>query len=235
MDVIPVIDVRHGVAVAAARGDRANYMPIRTPLCEGSAPASVVEGYARLFAFPILYVADLDGIEGRGRNVGLAQELAPVISGATLWIDDGGRPREAAARIAAGQASIPVIGTESLAGEADVEVLRSLPAESYVLSLDFKGEDFMGPRDVLDEPDHWPERIIVMTLKRIGSGEGPDIKRVADIVARANGKRVYAAGGVRDRADIEALHEVGAAGVLVATALHSGQIKTGDLREIAGF
>ena len=37
-----------------------------------------------------------------------------------------------------------------------------------------------------------------------------------DIVARAGGRRIYAAGGVRDRADIEALAAAGAAGVLVA-------------------
>ena len=51
----------------------------------------------------------------------------------------------------------------------------------------------------------------------------------------AGGRRVYAAGGVRNRADIEALHAAGAAGVLIATALHTGTIKAGDLQEIAGL
>ena len=74
-----------------------------------------------------------------------------------------------------------------------------------------------------------------MTLARVGSGEGPDLRRVADIVARAGACRIYAAGGVRDRADIEALHAAGAAGVLIATALHSGTIKAGDLEEITGL
>ena len=36
MDVIPVIDVRHGLAVAAVRGQRADYRPLVTPLAEGS-------------------------------------------------------------------------------------------------------------------------------------------------------------------------------------------------------
>ena len=54
-------------------------------------------------------------------------------------------------------------------------------------------------------------------------------------VSRAGGRRIYAAGGVRDRADMIALHAAGAAGVLVATALHAGTIKAGDLEEIAGL
>lgn len=235
MDVVPVIDVRNGVAVAAIRGEREAYRPLATPLAEGSDPVEIARGYARLFTFPILYVADLDGIEGRGRNAGLASGLATAIPGCVVWIDDGMRPRDAAARIASPGNGLPVIGTESIVGEADVVALRALPPTGYVLSLDFRGEGFVGPAAVLDDADHWPQNIIVMTLQRVGSGEGPDVGRVAEVVARANGRRVYAAGGVRDRGDIEALHEVGATGALVATALHAGKIKAGDLREIAGF
>jgi phosphoribosylformimino-5-aminoimidazole carboxamide ribonucleotide (ProFAR) isomerase len=47
-------------------------------------------------------------------------------------------------------------------------------------------------------------------------------------------RRVFAAGGVRNMDDIRALRDAGAAGVLVASALHEGNIKTGDLQEIAG-
>ena len=68
MQIIPVIDVRHGLAVRAVRGDRSNYRPIVTPLSASADPVDVVRGYMRLFPFKALYVADLDGIEGRGRK-----------------------------------------------------------------------------------------------------------------------------------------------------------------------
>ncbi len=100
MDVIPVIDVRHGVAVAAVRGRRADYKPLVTPLAAGSDPAAIARGYAALFTFPLLYVADLDGIEGRGRNADLARELARAVPGTRLWIDDGTPAADAARRIA---------------------------------------------------------------------------------------------------------------------------------------
>ena len=235
MDVIPVIDVRYGVAVAAVRGRRADYQPLVTPLAAGSDPAGIARGYAALFTFPLLYVADLDGIEGRGRNAGLAKVLAGAVPNTQLWIDDGTPAREAAQRIAKEQNATLVIGTESLGGLDDVATLRALPRDGYVLSLDFKDDRLAGPQQVLDEAQHWPHAVIVMTLARVGSGDGPDLARIAAIVARAGDRRIYAAGGVRNRADIEALHAAGAAGVLIATALHAGTIKAGDLEEIAGL
>ena len=78
MDVIPVIDVAQGRVVRAARGDRANYKPIETRLAAGSDPASIARGYKSLFPFRRIYVADLDGIEGRGRNVHLVPAISSV-------------------------------------------------------------------------------------------------------------------------------------------------------------
>jgi phosphoribosylformimino-5-aminoimidazole carboxamide ribotide isomerase len=235
MDVIPVIDVRHGVAVAAVRGQRADYRPLATPLAAGSDPVAVARGYAALFTFSVLYVADLDGIEGRGRDVGLAAKLGAALPGTRLWVDDGTVVNQAAQRVAAHSGTTLVIGTESLGAPEDVVALRALPRNAYVLSLDFRGDDFVGPPPVLAEAEYWPDNVIVMTLARVGAGEGPDTVRVAEIAKRAVDRRVYAAGGVRGRGDIQALHAAGAAGVLVATALHRGTLKAGDLEEIAGL
>ena len=90
-----------------------------------------------------------------------------------LWVDDGASAREAGQRIAEATHVTPVVGSESLRGDDDVAVLRALPPDRYVLSLDFKDDRFVGPAAVLDEPQHWPHAVIVMTLARVGSGEGP--------------------------------------------------------------
>jgi phosphoribosylformimino-5-aminoimidazole carboxamide ribotide isomerase len=145
------------------------------------------------------------------------------------------RARDAADRIEEQPDVTPVMGTESLRGSNDVAAMRALPPDAYVLSLDFKDDEFTGPVAVLDEPRHWPDNVIVMTLSRVGARLGPAIAEVAAIVSRAGSRRIYAAGGVRDRADIVALHAAGAAGVLVATALHAVTLQAGDLKEIAGL
>jgi phosphoribosylformimino-5-aminoimidazole carboxamide ribotide isomerase len=230
MDVIPVIDMRQGRAVRATGGRRADYRPLLTPLAEGSDPVAVALGLQSLFAFRRLYVADLDGIEGRGPNAELPGRLAAVLLGVDLWVDDGASPLVRGLR----SGVTTVIGSECLKNEEDPAALRALARDAYVLSLDFTGDRFAGPPAVLEDAAHWPDRIIVMTLARVGSGAGPDLRRVADIVVRAGGRSVYAAGGVRDRADVEALCDAGAVGVLVASALHANKITAGDLEAIAG-
>jgi HisA/HisF family protein len=227
MDVIPVIDVRHGVAVHARRGQRDQYKPLETPLARGSDPVAVARGLLSFFPFRSIYAADLDGIEGRGRHEGLAARLTAVLPGVEFWIDCGVTAAAARAGV------LPVVGSESLADD-DLERLRKEPGGLFALSLDFRGDSFVGPRALLEDAGLWPERVIVMTLARVGAGEGPDLQRVAAIGARAGARRVYAAGGVRHLADLKALRGAGAAGALVATALHAGTITAGDLIEIAG-
>ncbi len=107
-------------------------------------------------------------------------------------------------------------------------------SRDWILSLDFRGDEFQGPREILDNAEAWPDRVIVMTLARVGANEGPDYALLKSIIARAGARRVFAAGGVRGRDDLLALRDAGAAGVLIASALHDGKIKTGDLDEIAG-
>ncbi len=230
MDIIPVIDVRHGVAVHARHGQRSTYRPLATPLAQGCDPVVVARGFLSLFAFPTMYVADLDGIEGRGRNAELPRQLAAALPGVALWIDDGSSPDE----LLSGGGAMSVIGSESLGGADDLKRLRDKPADHYVLSLDFRDETFLGPQALLENAALWPDRVIVMTLARVGAGEGADQRTLSAIVARAAGRRVYAAGGVRSLADLEALRAAGAVGALVATALHAGTITAGDLLEIAG-
>jgi phosphoribosylformimino-5-aminoimidazole carboxamide ribotide isomerase len=112
--------------------------------------------------------------------------------------------------------------------------MQALPDEGYVLSLDFKASRFVGPAGLLSTSTFWPRRVIVMTLARVGSGEGPDLDRLSEIVARAQGRAVYAAGGVRNADDLAAIQDTGAAGALIASALHAGTITAGDLIKIAG-
>jgi phosphoribosylformimino-5-aminoimidazole carboxamide ribotide isomerase len=227
MQIIPVIDVRHGLAVRAFRGDRSNYRPIVTPLSPSADPIELARGYIRLFPFEVIYIADLDGIEGRGANRELPQRLCEAAGLKEAWVDNG------ASSLA--DFGLPpvrqVLGSESLAAGIPPEARST---RDWILSLDFRGDEFQGPREILDDASTWPDRIIVMTLARVGANDGPDYALLKSIIARAGQRQVFAAGGVRGRDDLLALSDAGTAGVLIASALHDGKIKTGDLEEIAG-
>lgn len=233
MDIIPVLDVAHGQVVHAVEGKRSAYRPIVTPLANSTEPADLARGLRALFPFRKIYVADLDGIEGRGRNTRLVPSLSQVLPHTEIWIDAGTGSRGAARAVLAAPIATLVVGSESLeSARVWHDIVAEAPSRT-VLSLDFRGDEFMGPEALLDDPTHWPSRVIVMTLDRVGSGGGPDIARLQEIALRAGSRRVYAAGGVRDRGDLDRIRSAGAAGALVASALHAQKITAGDLREIA--
>ncbi|WP_261403065.1 HisA/HisF-related TIM barrel protein [Chenggangzhangella methanolivorans] len=96
-----------------------------------------------------------------------------------------------------------------------------------MLSLDHDASGPIGPAAVHDDPSLWPEKIIVMTLGRVDSG--PDFERLQSVVSRADGRAVYAAGGVRGIEDLRALQGIGVAGALVASALHDGRLSGREL------
>ena len=234
MDIIPVLDVARGQVVHAVEGKRTAYRPIETPLANSTEPADLARGLRALFPFRKIYVADLDGIEGRGRNTRLVPSLSQVLPHTEIWIDAGTGSRGAARAVLAAPIATLVVGSESL---ENARVWHDIVAEApprTVLSLDFRGNEFMGPEALLDDPTLWPARVIVMTLDRVGSGGGPDVARLQEIASRAGSRRVYAAGGIRDRADLDRIRAAGAAGALVASALHAQKITAGDLKEIAG-
>lgn len=232
MEVVPVIDVARGEVVRGVKGDRASYRPIVTPLCEGSTPAAIAGALMQTFAFRKLYVADLDGIEGRGRNVHLVPALSAALGSCEIWLDAGVASRHAARAVLAAPVAALVVGSESVESVEEFRAIFTDHPQRTVLSLDFRGDEFMGPRQLLDDAALWPHRIIVMTLARVGSHAGPDLERLGEVMGRAGARKVYAAGGIRDRDDLAAVRAAGAAGVLVASALHAGHITAKDIRDV---
>ena len=62
----------------------------------------------------------------------------------------------------------------------------------------------------------------MLDLARVGSGEGPDVALIAELHGAFPDLELLAGGGVRSVDDLRALDAAGAAGALVATALHRG-------------
>ncbi|HXE26825.1 MAG TPA: HisA/HisF-related TIM barrel protein [Roseiarcus sp.] len=228
MQAIPVIDLMGGEVVRARMGERSAYRPLESPLSPSSDPIAVVSGLIAVYPFPILYVADLDAIEGKGDNLSALRRLRSNFPALEMWIDNGAAD-EAALEALAGLGA-PVIGSESQRDGA--LVARHRDSRRVVLSLDFRGEAFQGPPGILAEPALWPRRVIVMTLARVGAGAGPDLERLGAIRSIAQNCEIYAAGGVRDATDLKALKAAGASGALIATALHQRRIVRADLEAI---
>ncbi|MGJ0508450.1 MAG: HisA/HisF-related TIM barrel protein [Methylocystis sp.] len=232
MQVIPVIDIRNGAAVRAIAGRRETYAPLATPLAASSAPRDVALGLFTLHRFAALYVADLDAIEGRGDNRAAILDIAEAVAPARLWVDAGWTQAADAAPWRQSDSIDLVFGSETLKSAQEALALRDDPRA--ILSLDVSTQGVLGDPRLHADAAFWPARVIVMTLARVGAGQGPDVSLLREIGARAGRRRVYAAGGVRGLDDLRSLKAAGAAGALIATALHEGRLTAADLAALAG-
>jgi phosphoribosylformimino-5-aminoimidazole carboxamide ribotide isomerase len=233
MELIPVLDVMQGRVVRAVRGDRRAYQPIVSSLCPGSDPVTVAQTLCRHTAASVLYVADLDALQGGAVQVGVLRDVVAALPGVRLWLDAGFADVRAVRRLMAPlgpdvAARIdPVYASESL---QDVQALAEVvdpadaPGRRAILSLDRRGGQRLDPAGCWERPGLWPARVIVMTLERVGAGTGPDLDTLAEVQRRSPSTRFIGAGGVRDAGDLSAARQAGATAWLVASALHDGRL-----------
>lgn len=224
MEIIPVIDIRQGQVVHAVEGQRQNYRPLKTSLSASISPENIVQAFIYTFPFQTIYIADLDAIEGGSNNDHLIEQLHDKFNSLDFWIDQG-------ISSANNLNNLPrwkhVIGSETnILPETINEIITLAP--DVILSLDFQTNAFLGDQDLLQQSKLWPERIIIMSLARVGSNSGPDYELASSLKNITGGRKIYVAGGIRNEVDLQALNDMGIEGVLIATALHTQQI-TGDI------
>jgi phosphoribosylformimino-5-aminoimidazole carboxamide ribotide isomerase len=227
--IIPVLDLKHGVVVRARAGDRANYHPIVSSLSTDSAPVNVLRGLLGLASFPVVYIADLDAIAREGDHRAALSALIDANPGIAFWLDGGFTTLESAGP-ALRPGVVPVFGSETVVdAEALAAMLGTLGADGFILSLDYRGDEFLGDPGIVRRIELWPNRLILMTLDRVGTAGGPDVEALGRLRRLAVPRAIFAAGGVRDESDIVVLKEKGVAGALVATALHDGRLSAASL------
>jgi phosphoribosylformimino-5-aminoimidazole carboxamide ribotide isomerase len=245
MRVVPVIDLKDGTAVHAVRGERERYRPVRAD------PLSIARAFRSELGLDELYVADLDAIGGeseRGPAGGVGDHgamLAALAREARVMVDAGvSEPARARALLDLGAHRV-VVGTETLSGpDALDRLLAELPDGGVILSVDLREGRLLSPDAqlvglaALDAVARLHRsglrEAIVLDLARVGSDAGPDVALIAELHAAFPDLELLAGGGVRDVEDLRALDAAGAAGALVATALHSGVIGARELEGLRG-
>ena len=233
MEVIPVIDLKDGAVVHARMGMRSAYAPIETALSPTSRPTDVARGLLSIFPFKKFYVADLNAIENKDNNNAALKRLSLDFPELVFWVDAGIADVHHAQRWFEAGLGHLVLGSET---QRDSDLIRFLCRNNRtILSLDFRGDAFLGPASLLNEANIWPTNVIVMTLARVGSASGPDMNWLTTIKSRAANRQVYAAGGVRDANDLASLAAAGIAGALVATSLHNGKLTGAQIARLSGL
>jgi phosphoribosylformimino-5-aminoimidazole carboxamide ribotide isomerase len=244
--VIPVIDLKDGRAVHAVGGRRDHYRPIQSVLHPTSDPISLARAFHDSLGLQTLYVADLDAIAGIDRNRDLYQELISV--GISLWIDAGVTDARSAAELLSVDSSALTIvaGLETLRGpRALYEIVKLTGTERVVFSLDLFGgkplvaalADWEGAEPVTlvtEAFDAGVRQILVLELSRVGTSRGVGTQSlIARIHESHPSIRLNMGGGISRIEDVVELEQLGAAGVLIGTALHDGRIGGRELARLA--
>jgi phosphoribosylformimino-5-aminoimidazole carboxamide ribotide isomerase len=237
--VVPVIDLKAGTAVHAVRGQRERYRPVHSIIAgDDGDPLALARAFRAQLGLDELYVADLDAIAGAGD--GHAALIATLAREARLMVDAGVSNAARARALLDRGAHRVIVGTETLSGtEALDRLLAELPDGAVILSVDLREGRLLSPdaqlagQPALDALTRLRRpglrEAIVLDLARVGSGAGPDVALIATMRAAFPDLELLAAGGVRDVDDLHALEAAGAAGALVATAVHRGVIGRREL------
>ena len=181
-----------------------------------------------LYPFKYLYIADLDAIQGNGNHAAQIKNIQKDFPDLEIWLDAGFKTSEAIEAWQNGKVRI-VLGSESLVSIDSYKAMLKACRTAPILSLDFKFGHFLGPQPLINDPQLWPNEVIVMTLDQVGSQSGPDLAQLKVIKNLWSVAAIYAAGGIRSVDDLNTLKAQNYAGALIASALHNGKIGKAEL------
>ncbi|MFQ5803942.1 MAG: HisA/HisF-related TIM barrel protein [Candidatus Methylomirabilales bacterium] len=244
MRLIPVLDIRGGIAVHAQRADRERYGPVQSSLTSSANPLVLLERFHAALKCDEVYVADLDALEQTGDNLAVVKRLAGHVEGVSLLVDAGVRSAADARRLLDISATRVVLASETSAGPHQVaEIAHGVGFDNVVCSLDLRQRSVVWatPDSPLRTPDDalaslsvaGIRSVIILEMDRIGAETGVDSHFLAPLIRRYPEMKILVGGGVRDVQDLLILRGIGTAGALVATAIHRGTLSGDDLGLLA--
>jgi phosphoribosylformimino-5-aminoimidazole carboxamide ribotide isomerase len=241
MEIIPVIDLAHGVAVQAKAGERARYRPVESSLTPGVVgdPLALIQAYRGALAARECYVADLDAIQSGGLQRQSLRDLARQGSPCRLLVDAGVTTSDDALELLALGVDRVVVGLETLPGfDHLTAILAAAGPERVVFSLDLsQGRPVLHPSNrrldgaapaVVSLASRavaaGVKTLLVLDVGRVGTGGGVDLHLLRELRRRFPSERLLAGGGIGGRHDLDRIRDVGCDGALVATAIHTGLV-----------
>jgi phosphoribosylformimino-5-aminoimidazole carboxamide ribotide isomerase len=241
--VIPVLDLKDGIAVHAVGGIRSHYGPLRSILHPDPNPVELGRAYRDILGLSELYLADLDAISGQGPNVALYRDIAEF--GLSLWVDAGLKIQDDVGPLLGEPIPSIVAGLETVQGSRALKAMIDLVEPGrLVFSLDlFEGRTLKKNREEwgTDDPlelglaliELGIRRILVLDLSRVGKrgGIGTD-ELIAALREASPAIELSVGGGIACVADLIRIRSAGASAVLVGSAFHDATIGPHELAEL---
>jgi len=241
--VIPVIDLLEGQVVHAIRGERKYYAPIKSILCSSPDPAMVALSFRDNLGLNDVYIADLNAIQGSGRTHHRRIAALAGNEKISIMLDTGISVIKQAEECLDLGVRKAVIGSETLRSFTDLgEFPIKIGRNRLTFSLDMRNGQIiaacpriraMSPLEMLRHlrDEGWQESIL-LDLGRVGTGTGFDRRLLSEARAAFPDIDLLVGGGISGPEQMTELQDLGAAGVLIATAFHTGVITAQHIRNL---
>ncbi len=182
-----------------------------------------------------LHVIDLDAVFRSGSNRKLVEE---IIRSSKIPVQYGGGVRsskDAESWSAAGAERV-IVGTAAFSGRSALrEIVESLGRRGVAVALDFQGGEVvtegwtrrsgLGVVEALRGVESAGVEVLLATaVERDGTANGPDFETMSLLRASTQAELI-AAGGIRNRADLERLASIGVEGAVLGRPLYEGTVK----------
>lgn len=222
--IIPVLDIKDGVAVSGKSGKRETYKPLKTIFCKSSNPYEIAKSLKAAGALRI-YIADLDAIDRTGSNFGIVDKINKKIP---VMLDAGASSiRDVTEHLKI--ADKVIIATETLKNIKDLDgIFGTLDRDNIILSVDIMDNkifskhanfDFKKLISKIDEIS--PQEIIILDISRVGTEKGVNLELIEKFMRLRTS--IIIGGGITRR-DVKILDEFGVDKFLVGSALHRGEL-----------
>ncbi|WFN34075.1 HisA/HisF-related TIM barrel protein [Methanogenium sp. S4BF] len=214
MDILLAIDIMDGYVVQGQSGNRAGYRPLDWGLVSDAAPAAYTAAMKPVYG----YVADLDGIEGTGRDN--EEDVRACCRLLEKSYVNRGRREFIVSEEDRRAGIFPVISTET--GGQDLAAYHG-----GALTVDLKADRIYPtgetPASFLKTANGWDYDVcIVINLGSVGTERGLP-PYLAEMRSAYEGILFYG-GGMASESDCAVVSEEGYDGALVATAVHHRKI-----------
>ena len=239
MQIIPVIDIRNGIAVRAVAGQRSQYRAIESQLTTSAEPAEVLMALNTKLNCTACYVADLDAIERQHLNRCSIAEMART--GVSLIVDAGVKTVEQIEALLEIGVDRVVLSSESINDFSQLKsMIEPFDPASLIFSIDLKNCNLLVSDPCWDgKPPIEMARfvfecglrqLIALDLAAVGTGRGvPTLELCQQIKSLLPDITIISGGGVASVKCIEEAVQAGLDGLLIASALHDGRLTKEDL------
>ncbi len=222
--IIPVLDLKNGIAVSGKSGKRETYQPLETIFHKSASPEEIAKSLSDAGAVR-MYIADLDSIENKRSNFDVIHKINKNIS---VMLDSGAsnvfdveNALEVADKI--------IIATETLKNMDDLaDIFHKFDKNRLIISIDIKeGGIFsrylnINLKDFMDKiKELKPPEIILLDISKVGTEEGVNEELIKKFLKLPSSLII---GGGITSSDTHKLEKLGINKFLVGSALHNGKL-----------